>query len=542
MRIQYNILKIAVIFLCTGMVGNISAICQASELYEIDSVYDLEEEEKNFQEDFDFNNISDDKKENEDDSSNVSDNSEENDEEDFDSSNIFDNSDNNEEEELPNYEAKLIYNCQCRLSKTLYYYDGKEKTPAVVVNDIDESGNDITLTENVDYTIEYEQNIEGVGRVIIRGIGSYTGYQVLKFGIVPKRIKGLKVKSPFIMEATVTWDKVDHADGFYVYRKKQGGKYKYIANITDGNYQVFHDKSSDLKNGKKYIYRIVPYVADPFSDENVSGEEEYEQPSYKSFRYEDNSNFYKSSNTEYYESYNYSCIKGKCDSSFESNQYSSASGRVTKTETKKLYAIYTGDAQIDYMASMINKKVIKNRMSADARVEAVYNWMVKNCTFTKDVKDFSKLNKMKCYFRYDTSKNKKKCNAFEKKVQKKIYKGQALCIGTNWHDADRSIIALAYHMGSCSYLTPMFNVLCNAAGIEAYIVDGNYVNKDGSKAYHNWSFARIGSKYYWYDVPVACRHKEAKSAWYKKGTKYWKTCHEWNKNATKGYNNASFQK
>lgn len=137
---------------------------------------------------------------------------------------------------------------------------------------------------------------------------------------------------------------------------------------------------------------------------------------------------------------------------------------------------------------------------------------------------------------------KKKAQAYEKKVMQQIYTGKALCIGTNWHDCERAETALAYRKGSCSYLTPMFNILCNQAGVEAYIVDGFYVNRDKSKAYHNWSFVKLGKKYYWYDVPVACQNKSAKNVWYKKGTKFWKTCHQWNKRATKGYAGAAFKK
>lgn len=194
------------------------------------------------------------------------------------------------------------------------------------------------------------------------------------------------------------------------------------------------------------------------------------------------------------------------------------------------------------MAYLTNKKIIKKSMSNDKRVQAIYNWMVKNCTFTKDVKDYGKLRKMKCYIKYNKASVKKKAKAYEKKVMQQVYKGKALCIGTDWHDCDRAGTALAYRKGSCSYLSPMFNILCNQAGVEAYIVDGFYVNRDKSKAYHNWSFVKLGKKYYWYDVPVACQHKNAKAAWYKKGTKFWKTCHRWNKRATKGYAGASFKK
>lgn len=448
-------------------------------------------------------------------------------------------------------EPVMISECRFAMAKTSYSYTGKEIRPSVQVTASDVEGKEITLAEGVDYCVQYEDNTNyGVGRAIVLGMGKYTGYHVMKFGILPQRVTGVKVKSPFYREATVTWKKAKGADGYYVYRKDPGGKYKFIANITDGNYEVFHDKSKSLKSGKKYSYQIYSYVRDSYSWEEIDGDD-YTRPSANRYGYYDEwdndlytntTSYYNSYNNQYYDWYNYSCIKGKCKLAFLSEKCGTAGGKVTKTVTGKRYAIYTGDADIDYMAYLVNKGIIKGNMSTSKRVEAIFNWMVKKCTFTKDVKNSSRLKKMKRYINYTSKTFKKKSDAYEKKVMSRIYKGQALCIGSSWHDADRAAVALAYRKGSCSFLTPMFNVLCNAAGVEAYIVDGEYVNRDKSRAYHNWSFAKIGKKYYWFDVPVACKNKKIKNSWYKKGTKYWKTCHSWSKSATRGYEGAVFQK
>jgi hypothetical protein len=225
-----------------------------------------------------------------------------------------------------------------------------------------------------------------------------------------------------------------------------------------------------------------------------------------------------------------------------SDNYGEASGKVTKSTNGKQYAIYTQDADIDYMAYLINKKIVNGSMSTDSRVRAIYNWMVKNCTFTKDVKDESQLSKFKCYFNYNKKANHKKALAYEAKLQQQIYKGSALSNGTSWCDSERARTALAYRKGSCSFLTPMFNILCGAAGVESYRVDGDYINSDKSRMYHNWSLVNISGTYYWYDVPVACKNKNIKQVWYKKGTKYWKTCHSWESNLTKGIDTSRIKK
>ena len=475
----------------------------------------------------------------------------------------YDGGEDEEPEDEEETDGNSIAECHFTIGQSGYAYTGRAIEPMVTVTGKDaDSGAEVTLTKDEDYTVSYEDNVDyGVGRVIVQGIGDYTGYHIEKFGILPGKVSGLKVKSPFYLENTVTWNKVKGADGYYIYRKAPGGDFQYICNVTDENYQVFHDNVG-LKSGKTYSYRIAAYVEDPYPDEEVDVEEGIYDPFSKGsaeyddeedyvfsggplfyYSLENEANYYGANATEYvYAPYSYSCAKGKCTVAFEAELSAAASGKVTKKVTGTRYTIYTGDALADYMVYLTDKKIIKSSMGTDKRVKKIYDWMVKNCNFTKDVKNESKLKKMKKYFPYDTAAFQEKAAAYEKKVMQKIYTGKALCMGSTWHDCDRGRVALAYRKGSCSYLTPMFNMLCGGAGVEAHIIDGYYVNKDKSKDYHNWSFVKIGKKYYWYDVPVACKNKKNKKLWYKKGTKYWKTCHSWKASATKSFQAAKFAK
>lgn len=451
-----------------------------------------------------------------------------------------------------------IYDCEITLSKTTYNYsEGKIYTPSVKV--VSDAG--MKLTEGVDYTVSYEKNKNyGVGRVIIKGIGDYQGYKVEKFGITPKKVKNVKVKSPFKNEATVTWSKVDGADGFYVYRKKSGGEYKYIANITDGTYQVFHDIG--LKAGESYAYKIVPYVKDDYYDEDVYGytyekpikrEQDncyfdgytyYFYPEYNWMEYEDTTSYYSKKAAKYalLSLYDYSCIKGRCKLAFESSGYGKAAGKVTSEESGKKIPIYVGEAHYDYMIYLLNKEIVKGNMNDEQKVKAIFDWMAKNCEFTKDVKDYSLLSEMKQYINYTSPSFEKKAKKYEKKIQQQIKTGAALCSGTGQFRYDRGLVALAYRKGSCSYLTPMFNMLCNVNGIEAYTVSGDYVESSGDRQEHNFSFVRLGDKYYWYDTPIAVRHPNSKSYVYKKGTDYFKKHHDWPSYSLNGFDKKMFVK
>lgn len=453
---------------------------------------------------------------------------------------------------IPSWDnAPIAESVTFSIKKNTYDYTGKAITPEVSVQGRTDTGTTIILNKGVDYDVQYEDNVTyGVGRIIISGKGSYRGYHILKFGILPEKVSGVQVKSPFYMENTVTWKKAKGADGYYIYRKAAGEKdYAFVANVTDANFQVFHDKSKRLKKNKRYHYKVVSYVADPYYDEEVEGSM-YSKPQknkgwgdfYFHSPYKNDASYYSNFDNDYYHWYNYSAIKGKCVSAFESTRYATGSGKVTAKKTHQRYAIYTRNATIDYMAYLTNKKIVGKGMSDNRRVQAIYNWMVKNCTFTKDIQSSAKRKKMKCYIKYASASVKKKAQAYEKKIMRQIYQGKALCIGDNWRCCEQAQMTLAYRKGSCAFLTPMFNILCGQAGVETYIVSGEYINRDKSRAYHNWSFAKLGKKYYWFDVAVACINKKSASSWYRKGTKYWKTCHSWSKGDTKGYREAVFQK
>ena len=72
-----------------------------------------------------------------------------------------------------------LSNLTVTLSNSTYTYDGKSKTPEVVVKDGIKK-----LTLNKDYTIEYKDNINaGTGKVIITGKGKYSGSTTKTFTI-----------------------------------------------------------------------------------------------------------------------------------------------------------------------------------------------------------------------------------------------------------------------------------------------------------------------------------------------------------------------
>ncbi|HBZ64520.1 MAG TPA: hypothetical protein DEO89_07990 [Lachnospiraceae bacterium] len=74
-----------------------------------------------------------------------------------------------------------IESADIKLDETIFTYDGSSKKPQVVVTI---AGN--TLTQDVDYTLSYENNITaGTAFAVIQGIGHYKGVVKMTFTIVP---------------------------------------------------------------------------------------------------------------------------------------------------------------------------------------------------------------------------------------------------------------------------------------------------------------------------------------------------------------------
>ena len=83
-------------------------------------------------------------------------------------------------------DKKTILNAAVELSQESYIYDGLAKKPSVSVY-----LNGKTLTQNVDYTVTYSNNINiGIATVTITGIGNYTGIIIKKFTIEEMETSG----------------------------------------------------------------------------------------------------------------------------------------------------------------------------------------------------------------------------------------------------------------------------------------------------------------------------------------------------------------
>ncbi len=132
-------------------------------------------------------------------------------------------------------------------------YTRKAITPSVSIK-----YKDMLLTEGVDYNLTYSNNTEiGKASVKITGIGNYRSTKTLSFTILPKQVKGVKVKSAGYNSISISWSKYNGITGYRVYRAVDGVHFSCIATLDDNNVLSYTNKN--VVTGKQYYYKVRSY-------------------------------------------------------------------------------------------------------------------------------------------------------------------------------------------------------------------------------------------------------------------------------------------
>ena len=142
-----------------------------------------------------------------------------------------------------------------KLSKTVYTYDGKTKTPKVTVK----NGNGDILVKDKNYTVKYPKNRKNVGKykVKVSGAGRCTGTKSAYFVIRPKStsITGITLSKN---KLTVKWKKQSVQTSGYQIQYSTDSKFKNSKTIKVSGNKTTKKIIKNQKN-KKYYVRIRTY-------------------------------------------------------------------------------------------------------------------------------------------------------------------------------------------------------------------------------------------------------------------------------------------
>lgn len=151
---------------------------------------------------------------------------------------------------------KSIEDCNVTLSTTKVSYNGSSQKPAVTVKD-----GDTVLTVDKDYTLTYSNNTKvGTAKVVITGVGNYSGSVTSKFSIVKTSVKNLKYTG--ISNKTYTGKQIKPSitvkQGSKTLVKNKDYTVTYGTNKKTGKGYVTVKGKGNYIDSKKVYFYIVP--------------------------------------------------------------------------------------------------------------------------------------------------------------------------------------------------------------------------------------------------------------------------------------------
>jgi hypothetical protein len=116
------------------------------------------------------------------------------------------------------------------------------------------------LTQNVDYTVKYSNNVNaGIACATLTFYGNFTGTKTLYFTILPKAAKLTSVKKISSGSFKATWSKQSGIAGYQICysQKSDFSNCKYVT-VTSKN--TVSKTVSGLKKGKTYYVKVRAYA------------------------------------------------------------------------------------------------------------------------------------------------------------------------------------------------------------------------------------------------------------------------------------------
>lgn len=151
----------------------------------------------------------------------------------------------------------IYYPKTIKLSATTFTYNGKTKTPSVIVKD--SKGN--ALKNGTDYTVTYPKKRKSIGKytVTVTFKGNYSGTKKLSFEIVPAKATLSKVTAGS-KRFTANWKTVSGVTGYeVVYSTSKKFTKKTTKTITIKKAKTKKTTIKKLSKGKKYYVKVRAY-------------------------------------------------------------------------------------------------------------------------------------------------------------------------------------------------------------------------------------------------------------------------------------------
>ena len=161
---------------------------------------------------------------------------------------------------------------------------------------------------------------------------------------------------------------------------------------------------------------------------------------------------------------------------------------------------YIGYADIDYAADLILEQLPLEGKSNRDKIQLVYDWVITHCS--RDGWDGT--------IYYDPYDYEAEIDAYYYKVLDELSTGKAF-IRSEYDDSfwgfdSNDYIStfagemMAYRTGNCAHYSALLTVLLNHLGFDCRLIDGYFINNNGTQVEHKWNCVLLDGQYYWLDV------------------------------------------
>ncbi len=170
--------------------------------------------------------------------------------------------------------------------------------------------------------------------------------------------------------------------------------------------------------------------------------------------------------------------------------------------------IYINHPEVDYVARQLLEEIDPQGATHEERILAVYNWIIRNCdregSFEQTYLDPQAVNQA-AY------------GDFAQATDEAWQRGEVLYrieiagssemddYNMGLYDRWDSVVQNAagmmlYRVGSCLQYSALLTVLLGHLGYDCRLIDGEFINSDGTHVIHKWNMVLLDGQYYWLDV------------------------------------------
>lgn len=166
--------------------------------------------------------------------------------------------------------------------------------------------------------------------------------------------------------------------------------------------------------------------------------------------------------------------------------------------------IYTGYVDLDYLADQILKEIDTAGKNDRDTILAVYNWIIQNCEregeWTNNLVDFEQV--MQALNGGYTDWVIGEMNAGRMAVRIDTYDlgiGETSGYDNTYTVCSRAGEMIQYRIGNCQHYASLLAVLLGHLGYDCRVIDGDFINSNGSLAMHKWNLVLLDGQYLWLD-------------------------------------------